>query len=202
MQYNLVMRVNNNNYQPFDFNMLESYENENLSSLEGIDNFTSKYKEELELKYDLYRANFINIEDANNDLKIIFYENGSNREYKYGLVFEEAKEFTSSDRIIEFLNSNIDDYLTLNKIYNEFNKRKNKSTFLVAVLDVLKSVKKCNDVKNIYYIKFLPYEERRSLGMYIYNTFYDILYTDKNKKECDNNEIRRTRSKEEKRVSN
>lgn len=184
MQYNLVMKINNNNYQPFDLNLLSKYNKENLTSLEGIDKFTSKYNDELELKQDLLNANFIDIDDFNKELKIIFFENGNIREYKYSICYSEAREFLNEDRIIFFIEENLTNPLILNKIYNQFQKRKNKSVYLTIVLNILKNIKKAENKKQIYYLKYLPYEEKRSLGMYIYQNFYGIIYPER--KEVDN----------------
>ena len=44
-QYMLVIRVDKNNYRPLEWEQLPEYNKEDLTSLEGIDQFTSKQKE-------------------------------------------------------------------------------------------------------------------------------------------------------------
>lgn len=191
MQYNLVMKISHNNYQPFDYYLLDKYTNEDLKTLEGIDAFCSKYKNEAELKKDLLIANFIDANDLEKELKIIFYENKNKREYKYELCFAEEIKYIGVDNIIKFLAENIDQPLILNKIYNEFQKRKQLSGYFIRVLKVLKNIKKADNVEWLNFIAYLSYEERRSLGMYIYKNFYDII---KNiEQDGDNYEIKKLR---------
>ena len=192
MQYKLVMKNGNNNYQPFDFELLDSYNNENLNDLKGIDEFTSNYDDDLQLKYDLFAANFIEYSDLDKPFKIIYYENSRIRESKYGLSFKNSKDYLDSDKIIEFLNNNITNPLVLNKIYNEFQNKEQKSPALIIVLNVLKNVRKAENLKNIYYVKFLPYEEIRNLGLYIFRELCDIIYI----KDGDGNGTRKLLSNE------
>ncbi len=186
MFYQLVMKKANNNYQPFDLKLFKNYEGEDLTSIIGIDNFTTKYKNEDELKKDLLEANFINIYDLEKDLLIVYYENEKWREEKFGLLFQDDKNIIAVETIINFLKENINNPQVLNIIYNKFNNNKYKSMYLEILLDVLKNIKvaiKNNKLKNINAVKFLPYIERRNLGIFINQRFSGII------KEGEKNEI-------------
>ncbi len=186
MFYQLIMKKGNKNYQPFDLQLLNKYDGEELTTLEGIDNFTTKYKNENELKEDLLAANFINVYDLEKDLLIVYYENENWREEKFGLLFQDDKNIIEVDTIINFLKENINNPQVLNIIYNKFNNNKYKSMYLAILLDVLKNVKiaiKNNKLENIKAVKFLPYVERRNLGIFINQRFNDIIMTEGEKNE-------------------
>ena len=193
MIYNLVMKIGNNNYQSFDFNLLSEYNGENLNTLEGIDTFTSKFSSEEELKMSLLEANFINAEDFSKEMKIIFYENGKMREEKYGICYQ---KLLASHEIITFIITNINNPQTLNKIYNEFAHRKNTSTFLNIVLNILKNIKEATNLKDIYYLNFISYLEKRDLGLFINKQFSAIIKEDKNMQVGDESGFQRKKTTE------
>ena len=101
--YQLVMKRAHNNYQVFDFNLLSCFNNENMSTIEGIDEFTSKFPSEIELKNILYENNFIEADEVKNPLVIIFYENGKLREEKFGVVYKEDQEYIKEEQIKQFI---------------------------------------------------------------------------------------------------
>ena len=187
------MKLGNNNYQSFDFNLLDCYNNEDLTTLEGIDSFSSKFINEDDLKLQLLKANFINPEDFTKDMKIIFFENGKIREEKYGICYQDSKKINTL-YLINFIKNNFDSPQVLNKIYNEFIHRKNISTFLMISLDVLKNIKAATNVKNIYYLNFITYAEKRDLGLFINKHFSDIMINDKTKQVGDESGFQRKKT--------
>lgn len=191
MQYRLVMKIAKNKYQPFDLQELnKNISAEELMTLQGIDRFTSYYPDEMSLKNDLLEANFISVDELDNDLKIIFYENGNYREYKYGIWYQNKIDYFDAKFIINFILDNQSNYKVLNKLYNEFIHRQDKSAYWFYILNVLRNIREASNKKDIHYIEYLPYEERRSLGTYIYQNFCDTINLDRN----DKNGIQKIRS--------
>lgn len=184
MVYSLVMKKSKNNYQPFDLHLLNTnYSVEDLMSLAGIDSFTSHYKDEMALKNDLLEANFIDIDELDNELMIIFREKEKDREYEYGIWYQNNTDYFDADFIINFIYENQNNLEVLNKLYNKFVLRKEKSPYWYYILTVLKNYKEAPNKEDIKIIKFLPYEERRCLGSYIYHNFYDTITLDRNDKD-------------------
>lgn len=180
MQYELVMKKAKKFYQPFDLDRLSRYDKENLTTLEGIDAFTSKYEDEMDLKNDLLEANYISVDELDNELKIIFYEKDNTREFEYGICYKNMNYFFDGDNIANFIYANQDDLLFLNKLYNKFKNREDRSQWWAPVLDVLKNYRKSNQKQNIYAIRNLPYVERRAIGSYIYHLNCDTMSMDRN----------------------
>lgn len=182
MHYQLAMRRANNNYLLFELSRLEEFKNINTSTLEGIDSLTSQYNNEDEIKAILLENNFIDVEDLESPLVIIFYENEKWRQERYGICFKEHINCITNEFLIEFITQNIDNYEIINHIYNQFNSSKNKTTALELLLQVLKNIKKAKEqgiLKNIYAINYLSYKEKRDLGMFIIQNFSDIITLDK-----------------------
>lgn len=176
MQYQLALRNGKNNYQPMEYQELlnEKEENFNPHELENIDNFTKQYNNQSELKQTLLMANFLENDDLDKELVIIFKEKGKFREVEEGICY---KNSLTTKEIIAFLLKNILNPQILNKIYNKFRNVKNPSSYFLKLLEVLKNVKKAqeSDLKNIYGIILLEYIEKRNLGLYISYEFCDIL---------------------------
>ena len=193
MQYQLVMKQGRDNYQPFDLEMLSEFSKQQLTTLEGIDAFTSQFSNQESIKKVLLDANFIEADQLANELKIIFFENGRIREYKYGLCYRYNISFLNQDTIKNFIQQNFNNPQVLNKIYNEFSHKKDKSIYLEAILELLKNVKKFPNKDVINYIDILPYNEKRNLGMYIFTTFGKNLLNEDEYKEDITDGIRKIR---------
>lgn len=56
--YMLAIKRNNNDYLPLEFNLTSEYNDEDLTTLKGIDSYTKKY-DELELIYSIIDANIV-----------------------------------------------------------------------------------------------------------------------------------------------
>ena len=182
MKYYLVIKKAHNNYLPIDIEKLINLPDYKLTTIEGIDSFTINYEDEMALKDYLLSVNFIDEEESSKDLEIIYYENGGIRQLEYGPIFKKHLEVFDSEFLISFLIKLTDNPLATNRIFNAFSKQKNKSDIFQIVLDVLKNVKRSKDenkIKNIYYLRFLPYEEKRQLTLFIYNSFYDMINLNK-----------------------
>lgn len=187
---NLVMKKCHNKYQPFDFKMLEKANYKDLNTLVDIDIFTSQYNNEDEIKKDLLEANFIDVDDLDKPLKIIFYEKGNTRELEYGIMY---KQHLTQRDILVFLLNHINNPTILNRIYNKFKNQENKAW--EPILEVLKNVRKAEHIDDLYLICKLPYKDQRNLGMYISSNFYDDVFLKELRKENpDNKESVRIRA--------
>ncbi len=191
MQYMLVMERRPKDYMPFDYDKLSQYENENLNTLEGIDHFTSKFNDEEDLKEKLLQANFIEENEFNSKMKIVFKENNGIRENKYGICYKNEQEFLNYQFVIAFLEYCSTNPQAANRIYNEFIHQKDLSPFFRSVLEVMKNVRNASNPKNIYYAKYLPYHELRALTLFIINNFSDIINYEDNIKAGEEHERKR-----------
>ena len=145
-----------------------------IYNLENIDEFTIQFDNENALKNEFIKANFMDEEDRDKKLKIVFYENGKFRELKYGLLFQKSLDYRE---LVFFIFHNLKRPQVLNKIYNEFKNTKYLSDEFKELLELMKNIKivQENDLTKIYAISSCPYDERRNLGIYILDNFYDIL---------------------------
>ena len=173
MKYKLVLKNGKNNYQPLEYYQLVDNDID-IYNLENIDEFTIQFDNENALKNEFIKANFMDEEDRDKKLKIVFYENGKFRELKYGLLFQKSLDYRE---LVFFIFHNLKRPQVLNKIYNEFKNTKYLSDEFKELLELMKNIKivQENDLTKIYAISSCPYDERRNLGIYILDNFYDIL---------------------------
>ena len=173
MKYQLVLKNGKNNYQPMEYYQLVDNDID-IYNLENIDEFTIQFDNENALKNEFIKANFMDEEDRDKKLKIVFYENGKFRELKYGLLFQKSLDYRE---LVFFIFHNLKRPQVLNKIYNEFKNTKYLSDEFKELLELMKNIKfvQENDLTNIYAISSCPYDESRNLGIYILDNFYDIL---------------------------
>ena len=75
MQSMLVMERRPKDYMPFEYDKLPQYNGEDLTSLEGIDEFTCKFTSEEDLKAEIVMTNCIDDFESSNKMKIVYYEN-------------------------------------------------------------------------------------------------------------------------------
>ena len=92
MKYQLVLKNGKNNYQPMEYYQLVDNDID-IYNLENIDEFTIQFDNENALKNEFIKANFMDEEDRDKKLKIVFYENGKFRELKYGLLFQKSLDY-------------------------------------------------------------------------------------------------------------
>ena len=120
-KYVLTIRRGKNNYLPLEWELANNYHGEDLSTLEGIDKFTSS-TDIPELFTDLIDKSVIEADETFQGIAIIFYEKGNVREVPYGPVFNDMKDKLNGSNIIDFILSNTSDKQLINKIYNSLNK--------------------------------------------------------------------------------
>lgn len=115
--YLLAIKRNNNDYLPLEWNLTSSYDNEELTTIEGIDAFTSKITR-ISLLTDALALNIIDLEEKYKSFVIIYYEKGKTRELKEGPVFQEDEIDLSVDNFLETIIANIEDKNFLNDLKN------------------------------------------------------------------------------------
>ena len=175
MKYMLVMERRPKDYMPYDYSIMPEYNGADLTTLEGIDAFTSQFNDENELKSALLAANFIDDNELDKKMKIIFKENEGIRENKYGVCYKNRSNLINSQFLISFLEYCLKEPQIANRIYNEFAHQKELSEVFRLVLSVMKNVKMADNPKNIYYVRYMPYNEIRALALFIINNFSGII---------------------------
>jgi hypothetical protein len=160
---NFALKLNNNSYYPLSREFIDIItEEDNLDTLEGIDNFTSKHTKE-ELIESLKRSNIKFSEDLENtEFIIYYYDNEKNRELKV---------YTSDD--IDYLEFNLIEFIyhlvdknVINQIYNYFNSKNYIPKELKQFTIVLKE---CSIIQIINDLNSLNYYSIRLLKDYVFN---------------------------------
>lgn len=109
---------NSNEY--IDFSKIEKFKALDSTKLKNIDNFTSIFKNEEELKFYLCQEGLIDLDSINNNLKIVYKYKKQDKKVPYGLVFEEDMKLFNERMIKQILNDNIYDFDLLEKLCNRF----------------------------------------------------------------------------------
>lgn len=115
--YLLVIKRNNNDYLPLEWHLTSYYNGENLSTIEGIDSFTSKITK-AELLAEVLKLNMIDDDEKFLDFAIIYYEKGKNREEKEGTIFLEDQIDLNTENFINYIAKAVEDKIFLNQLYN------------------------------------------------------------------------------------
>lgn len=124
MAYYLTIKEKND-YKLLDITSLEEFTKQskfkNASySLEEIDNFTSRFENELSLKRKLFDAGIITIEDITKDISIRIKINGKLEKVHYGLVYKHMLKYLNitylRGKILELQN----DTVFLNKLLDHY----------------------------------------------------------------------------------
>lgn len=170
-QYMLVIKVDKNNYRPLEWEQLPSYKKEDLSTLEGIDKFTSKQKE-YKLLEEIMEKHLVEPDDLFQEFTIIYKEKGRVREIKDGVIFEEKSTSIQDKEIIKILKDNYTNKNLTNHIINILNKNKEQKTnqeliIILKNLDYFAEKGKNALIAALDKYKELPYKEKRTLGLNI-----------------------------------
>lgn len=171
MQYMLVIKVDKNNYRPLEWEQLSSYNKEDLTTLEGIDKFTSKQKEYKLLEEIMDKA-LVEPNDLFNSFSIIYKEKGRVREIKEGVIFEDNSDSINDKEIINILKENYNNKNLINHIINILNKNKDQQTnqeFIIILknLDYFAEKSKNALIAALDKYKELNYKEKRTIGLSI-----------------------------------
>ena len=169
----LAIKRRNNDYLPLEWNLTSLYNGEDLSTLEGIDSFTSRINE-AELINAILNKNMVDVDDKFKEFVIIFKEKGVVRELSDGVCFDKNADFLKKSIIHGFLYDKRNDKQVINKIYNFLN-NKNGDQPLEELKYILNRMDTFLERGDLYAkialakVYELDYENLRSLGMYIAN---------------------------------
>ncbi len=119
--YRLVIKRGNKDYIPLEWTLASTYEGEDLTTLEGIDTFTTK-SDIPELFQDIIDKAIIEPEEKVQDVSIIFFEKGNVREVPHGAIFSDLQGKVNPDTVINFIAENIQNKQLMNKVFNSLNK--------------------------------------------------------------------------------
>ena len=170
-QYMLVIRVDKNNYRPLEWEQLPEYNKEDLTSLEGIDQFTSKQKE-YNLLSDIMDKSLVEPNDFFQSFAIIYREKGRVREVKEGVIFIEESNSINDKEIINLIKNNYSNKNLINHIINILNKN-NEQQINKELIVILKNLNffaeksKNALIAALDKYKELPYKEKRTIGLNI-----------------------------------
>ena len=170
-QYMLVIRVDKNNYRPLEWEQLPEYNKEDLTSLEGIDQFTSKQKD-YNLLSDIMDKSLVEPNDFFQSFAIIYREKGRVREVKEGVIFIEESNSINDKEIINLIKDNYSNKNLINHIINILNKNNEQQTnkeliVILKNLNFFAEKSKNALIAALDKYKELPYKEKRTIGLNI-----------------------------------
>lgn len=171
-KYMLAIKRGRNDYLPLEWNMLKDYRGEDLTSLEGIDAFTSRFYM-CDLVDLILEENIVDSDEKYESFVILYNEKGKNRELKEGVLFFDQVQAMNVENFVSFLLEKRLDKQILNRIDNILGKYisykevfeyqfilKNMDAFLQKGEHFLKvALSRIGD---------FPYELRRKIMMNVY----------------------------------
>lgn len=171
IKYMLVIKRMNNDYRPLPWVSLPSYNNEDLTTLEGIDEFTKKTNE-VALITELLDETIVDEEELFESFAIIYKENGRTREVKEGVIYSDKKDKVTDSYTIKTIIDNYNNTNLLNHILNKAKKYKDikevlEFMFIIKNINIFKE--KGEKALKVALNKFteLPYKIKRKLSLEI-----------------------------------
>ena len=196
-KYALAVKRGKNNYLPLEWNLADTYQGENLTTLEGIDHFTLN-TDVPTLFTDMIDKSVIEGQERIQAISIIFHEKGNIREVPYGPVFNDFQNLVTPEAIKSFILSNYHNKQLMNMLYNHLTKNSgtkeiDELRLLLKNIDlfVAKGEKYLEIALNI--INDIEYETMRNLALYI-----ELIIKPKLKEEDTNKKLNRTNYSEKK----
>ena len=172
-KYLLAIKRGNNDYLLLEWNLTSFYDNEDMTSLEGIDKFTKKITK-TDLLLEILKLNIIDLNERFNNFTIIYLVNGKYHELKEGAIFKDDTSILTEDLLIDFIYSNSDNKKLMNMIYNllvpkvddqEFTKFK----YIIKNIDFFKQKGENGLKASLSIFKNIKYENKRSILIKISN---------------------------------
>lgn len=169
IKYMLVIKRMNNDYRPIPWISLPSYNNEDLTTLEGIDDFTKKTNE-LTLITELLNESIVDEEELFENFAIIYKENGRTREIKEGIIYDKLKEKVTDANIINLLTENHTNTNLYNHILNKIKKYKELKTvcefmFILKNINLFETKGEKGIKVALSKYKELPYKIKRKIAL-------------------------------------
>lgn len=172
LQYMLVIKRGKNDYRPLEWQTLPIYNKEDLTTLEGIDKFTSN-TDSVDLINYILDESLAEDHDLFQKFAIIYKEKGKYREVKEGVIFKELAPFITDQSIINLININYQNKDLLNYIINILSKNiedelHRELIFILKNLPIFEAKGKNAIKAALDKYKELDYKEKRSLSINIY----------------------------------
>ena len=166
-KYLLVIKRNNNDYLPLEWHLTPFYANEDLTTLEGIDAFTSRLTK-FDLLTEVMSMNIIDGQERFKDFAIIYNEKGKIRELKEGTIFKGENSVLNDNEFIQYIADNIEDKQLLNHLYNaSYSKKQEQSTkeFEFILKNISYFIERGHNAVYAALLTFMkiPYERRRTI---------------------------------------
>lgn len=171
--YMLVIKRDNKDYLPLEWNLFNNYNKENLNTLEGIDIFTTKTTK-IDLLKEAISKNILSLDEKFRDFAIIYNEKGKTRELKEGPIFKEDKDVLNPNNIITFISVNIDNKEFINTIITLLKDNKKEiEEFKYILKNINTFASRGNNaiVAALSTYNNLSYYDKRYLSIQIYNRY-------------------------------
>lgn len=168
-KYLLVVKRGKNDYVPIDWHILKSYNNENLNTLEGIDEFTTKH-DKLSLINEIVNNNILTLNDLFQEFAIIYPEKGKNRQLKEGVIFQDKKEYLNINNVISIIINNVNDKQFINNLSNlckDENIKVQEFKYILKNIEIFREKGLNAIIAAISKFEEIPYDIRRKLSFYI-----------------------------------
>ena len=189
MAYYLTIK-DKNSHKILDINNLEEFKRisrfkDTSYSLEELDNFTSKFENEIELKKKLYENRIINEEDIIKDISIRMKSRGSLEKVMYGLIYRSIKKYLDEYYLRTKILELHSDKTFLNKLITHYRSSHSNQESIAQIRALLLGYIG-NDINiynalNTFYIREIynidknngeakiKYKSLHDLGMFVYN---------------------------------
>jgi len=163
----LTIKRNNNDYLPLEWHLTSFYQGEDLTTLKGIDKFTTKITR-AELINEILEENMVDGNEKYRYFAIIYYEKGKNREVKEGTIFKEDQHILSVDEFIILILENLNNKQILSQIYNMCNinitnNKLEQFKYILKNIDLFKIKGPKMTFAALATFKELSYEMKRSI---------------------------------------
>lgn len=167
MAYYLKTRKDKNIYL---FN-LECFKKESkfkdAYSLKEIDNFTTLFQNEEEMKLYLYKKGIISLEDINDSISIKMKRKEKLERVSYGLIYEDNKKYLDDVYMVHYLMSKSMDIDFLNKLISKYTNNYITKSKAASDINVIRNYLKA--YPNPYYIE----KVRVQLGEFYHHEVYN-----------------------------
>ena len=138
MAYYLTIQKKKGEYQELNIRGMKEFERSTRFtgtsySLKEIDDFTSKFGSEVELKSKLYDKGIIDLEDITKEISIRMKKNDALEKVKYGLVYADIKKYLDIDYLNHLILSLQNDRIFLEKLVSNYN---NSYCNVIAIAEI------------------------------------------------------------------
>ena len=175
--YHLCIRGNNNQFIPVDWRQTRFYRGEDLTSLKGIDMYTSK-STSLDLLRELLRKDLMVVGDNFRGFEIVTVSDDDTYDVNgEGPIFKEDEHVMSEEELIEYIISIREDEAALNAFLNEIKDLKYPDELYSSFIHVINTISYCVDDiellrERLEVFKYLTYLQKRTICFRISERIY------------------------------